>query len=573
MMRRDKDNGRQHSEPTPVARSRSSSPHGIVARTTTPSAAEISVSSHVSEIQTSATTTTNQQVPQLSERGAPSSIFRTRAVPALTAAASWSPLAGTDGVGPDQSEMTTNLQRKEKRSPESRVESKNETKRCRTRNPVSRSRPMVNFVARPIPNAEIRRRNPLRARAPAARSRSRPTVNFVPPALSEIITSPPESKPTDFPQAEQLPPPWGRCEMAASYHALRARDQLLALLAGSVGRNTSPASYLPAILIKSEIEHYVMHVDTRVVVARTYRYCVNLPHFLIGISQTLGVVDLLAVGIPQDMYWFGHYACTFELNDEIAITDYKSMSVCEPVKLEIDLEPGLNWHLCAGRKWTVVWFRGSSFLVIIPSNGLQPCRTSKKVVDCLTTAFAVFTLGDYEVVVLGINMAGTDVVCVNLEKTYESGYLSVSDKFARQQVAKRCFVLHSKIHHVVLCEWDASEKIWILTGLRNPPQCSEVVGRFYSWWMAHIDSTHFIVQEAWYRVFSTDDFLNPLWEFTTGDDGEFVFGSLGFLVISWAPGRIDLVDPISRVCILQILGGPVRCSQTVLYAVYPIVPF
>ncbi|KAH3742950.1 hypothetical protein Pelo_15653 [Pelomyxa schiedti] len=388
--------------------------------------------------------------------------------------------------------------------------------------------------------------------------------------------------------------------LASPHHALWARDQLAALLACvAVPRcgARSPASLVPHHVLACDIgQRFALHVSSTAVVcgynlvsaaydaapqsggagagagAVDTRREEAVPSdptgvVCVGVSMTLGVVGCRGWGGVQRplsvLAWMGVCRCDLYVgNSHVAdVVDLAEMTAVEEVVDGIGVGdgPGLL-QVCRGAKWAVIYHlfgEGAGRIAVRPL-GLRDganravdvgrgvvCVEWVDMINANEAALSTRTGGQYD--------AKFHILCVDLEKSYQSGQLVVTDSFQGFRSLTH-MVFQSKGHGliVVLNERNKSnDGSWVvelrsLRPLKVLHTCSDFL--FHK-----VDNTHFAEEDSsrhTLSVFSTDDFETPVRIFTL--NGKFKCGN-GFIAFTQREERcFDLVDAVTGSWLLRL---------------------
>ncbi|KAH3722866.1 hypothetical protein Pelo_18428 [Pelomyxa schiedti] len=391
-------------------------------------------------------------------------------------------------------------------------------------------------------------------------------------------------------QQEQQQPPRRvgvRGALASPRHVLWARDQLAALLAcAAVPRcgAGSPASLVPHHVLACDVgQRFVTHVartsaicgsnlvsaDDVVVVGGGVagattgcRYYTDVPTdgpfdvVCVGVSLTLGVVECRGWTRIQSSVsmcaWMG-------VIDVLGIGGRSNIEVVDHVGMTFAEEEvvgfGNLWgyiRICRGTKWAVLYTFDHVGRVAVRPLGLHD--GVNRVVDVRGHVEWVDMIHDDEAALLIriVDLSSTakfTILCVDLEKSYQSGQLVVTDSFPGFGSLQR-MVFHSKGHKLIVPMIERRNKshVFELRSLRTLKvlhTCSDLL--FHK-----VDNTHFAEEDRTNRtlsVFSTDDFETPVCIFAI--NGKFKCGNGFIALVQQEEGCVDLVDAVTGTWLLR----------------------
>ncbi|KAH3760594.1 hypothetical protein Pelo_7573 [Pelomyxa schiedti] len=368
-----------------------------------------------------------------------------------------------------------------------------------------------------------------------------------------------------------------RGTLAAPHHVLWARDQLAALLACVVvprcGARGCPASLVPHAVLACDIgQRLVMHVDRQLLISGRHLVASSSSAapaaaaaanthaetnvVVVGVSLTLGVVGLRGwcgiTHIEGVFEWVG-VGCGLPIGarSNIEVVDPVEMTAVEEVvsgnipRGYLDVRKGRNWAvLCK-------LFDYSAHTILIRPLGLllHGGGGVTKGVYVTGEIQLVDMINDNEAALL-IRIEDSHrrfhMLCVDLEKSYDSGQLVVTDSVPAFGTIKG-MVFHSKDHKLIvpMNERKKSDPGTPVVGLRSLRPL-KVLHTCSNWVIHKVDSTHFAEEDITNNtlsVFSTDEFERPVRIFTL--DGEFKCGNGFIALMMQQEGCFDLVDAVT----------------------------
>ncbi|KAH3742957.1 hypothetical protein Pelo_15660 [Pelomyxa schiedti] len=367
-----------------------------------------------------------------------------------------------------------------------------------------------------------------------------------------------------------------RGELPAPQHALWARDQLAALLAClAVPRcgARSPASLVPHHVLASDIgARFVTHVGTVLVMERMIPGCVyatasGVQILVVGISPTLGVVDVSGWCRNADYLvlphmWIGGGCAVHTRRNVAELVDLAEMRVVEEEVIGDDVWrfPGVH----RSRNWVVMYpqvYGGR--IAVWPLLELQPHALSgwvhSKVVVTVEGRTQWVDIIDDQVVLVTRNPSGNcQVLCVDLEKSYESGQLVVADSFHGYKGLEDMVFTSKEYKLIVAMRGGRKRKkseggiqpcraleLRSLRPLKVLHTCPDKC------FLRKVDGTHFAEADGINKtlsVYSTDDFETPARIFPL--NGKFECGN-GFIALIQDEGYFDIVDAVTGTWLLR----------------------
>ncbi|KAH3732304.1 hypothetical protein Pelo_16868 [Pelomyxa schiedti] len=390
-----------------------------------------------------------------------------------------------------------------------------------------------------------------------------------------------------------------RGALASPRSVLWARDQLAALLAcAAVPRcgARSPASLVPHHVLACDVgQRFVTHV------ARTATVCgdnlvsassanandrgagacggaaarsgeapppdASLGVVCVGVSITLGVVECRGwarIQCPMSVYaWVGVCgSLPVGAKSDISVVDPAEMAVVGEVVDGMGIGPHGDAFLqiCKGSKWAVLYNlfgHGDGGRIAVRPLGLNAANRVVDVRGCIewgdmvadNEAALLTRIGDQSPVA---SSAKFQVLCVDLEKSYQSGQLAVTDSFDGSDSLRR-MAFRSKSHKLIVPtkERRNNDGSWVLGLMSLRPL--KVLRTCSSDLLFHkVDSTHFAEEDRTNRtlsVFSTDDFETPVCIFAL--DGKFKCGNGFIALVHPDEGCVDLVDAVTGTWLLR----------------------
>ncbi|KAH3743553.1 hypothetical protein Pelo_15059 [Pelomyxa schiedti] len=368
------------------------------------------------------------------------------------------------------------------------------------------------------------------------------------------------------------------CTLEPPAHILRARDQLAALLHGLVERcgAHSAVAGLAKSTVTDEIgAHWVLHVDRRVVVSgcnlvpqvgrdggrgvgENHYYgksCMGYVDLVcIGVSLTLGVVDLWGrANVDQswlafDAGWVGHG----RLLTLSGLLNFMTGTMEAAFSLNADAA-------VKGRKWVVMISPFSWVRSIIVCPVLEVGRRVYSVLAMLD--------GDEAVVTVDGDLGDSELWCVDLNQSYESGKLVRTDSgIAIPVTSYDCvvpYIFRKKQGQKVIVEGAnlgpctvPRYALELPSALKSRPPPRALLRRDDSQRLLwQVDNDHFAAKEnnnhQELKIFSTDDCETPLRVFPVLNWRLFDCGN-GFIVFQeYECSCIDLVDAVTGTWILR----------------------
>ncbi|KAH3742952.1 hypothetical protein Pelo_15655 [Pelomyxa schiedti] len=343
-------------------------------------------------------------------------------------------------------------------------------------------------------------------------------------------------------------------------HVLWARDQLAALLAClAVPRcgARSPASLVPHHVLASDIgARFVTHVG-RVFVMGAYhmipgcsyvtapgRVSERLQIVVVGISPTLGVVDVSGwccsqkVGLPY--MWIGGGCAVHTRRNVAELVDLTEMRVVAEEAIGRCDEGWGFPRVHRSRNWVVMYpqvYGGR--IAVWPVLQLRPHALSgwvhnKVVVTVEGETQWLDIINDQ--VVLVTRKRTFQVLCVDLEKSYESGQLVVADSFHGYKGLED-MVFTSKEYKLIVA----------MRGRKKSKKSEDD-----KCVLRKVDCTHFAEAnriDKTLSVFSTDDFETPVRIFPL--NGDFQCRN-GFIALNQPEEEcFDIVDAVTGTWLLR----------------------